>query len=132
MADPSGEARTAVEQSAAAAAAAAPVIPDRRKRQPTVGPVRYNLEAFGVAILGAVLLKWFCLEAFQIPTSSMQPTLMGSSEAGVQRGGDPRRRDHHRCRPVSGTGDLVDGIGSGARRFPVGVAVPGPRGRAAT
>jgi signal peptidase I len=48
-----------------------------------MGPVRVNLEAFGVAILAAVLLKWFCIEAFQIPTSSMQPTLMGSTEAGV-------------------------------------------------
>src|SRR5436190_173534 len=46
-----------------------------------MGPVRDNLEAFGVAILAAVLLKWFCIEAFQIPTSSMQPTLMGG--AGV-------------------------------------------------
>ena len=55
----------------------------KRKKLVTMGPVRTNLEAFGVAILGAVLLKWFCLEAFQIPTSSMQPTLMGSSEASV-------------------------------------------------
>ena len=47
------------------------------------GPIRDNLEAFGVAILAAVLLKWFCIEAYQIPTSSMQPTLMGSSEASV-------------------------------------------------
>ncbi len=54
-----------------------------KKKPPTIGPVRQQLEAFGVAILAAVLLKWFCLEAFQIPTSSMQPTLMGSSEAGV-------------------------------------------------
>ncbi len=53
------------------------------KQKPTMGPVRVNLEAFGVAILAAVLLKWFCVEAFQIPTSSMQPTLMGSVEAGV-------------------------------------------------
>ncbi|MFM1872772.1 MAG: Signal peptidase [Planctomycetota bacterium] len=53
------------------------------KKIPTMGPVRANLEAFGVAILAAVLLKWFCLEAYQIPTSSMQPTLMGSSEAEV-------------------------------------------------
>jgi signal peptidase I len=59
------------------------VATGKRKKAPTMGPVRANLEAFGVAILGAVLLKWFCLEAFQIPTSSMQPTLMGSSEAGV-------------------------------------------------
>lgn len=53
------------------------------KKPVLVGPVRYNLEAFGVAILAAVLLKWFCIEAYQIPTSSMQPTLMGSTEAGV-------------------------------------------------
>ncbi|MBZ0150171.1 MAG: signal peptidase I [Planctomycetes bacterium] len=55
----------------------------KEKKKPTMGPVRQNLEAFGVAILAAVLLKWFCIEAFQIPTSSMQPTLMGSNEAGV-------------------------------------------------
>jgi len=59
-----------------------PGNPDRKK-MPTMGPIRLNLEAFGVAILAAVLLKWFCLEAYQIPTSSMQPTLMGSTEAGV-------------------------------------------------
>jgi signal peptidase I len=53
------------------------------KQKALMGPVRVNLEAFGVAILAAVLLKWFCVEAFQIPTSSMQPTLMGSNEAGV-------------------------------------------------
>ncbi|MCK5941516.1 MAG: signal peptidase I [Planctomycetes bacterium] len=55
----------------------------KTKKPILVGPIRHNLEAFGVAILAAVLLKWFCIEAFQIPTSSMQPTLMGSSEAGV-------------------------------------------------
>src|SRR5687767_7584749 len=36
--------------------------PDKKKK-PTMGPVRQQLEAFGVAILAAVLLKWFCLEA---------------------------------------------------------------------
>lgn len=55
----------------------------KTKKVPLVGPIRHNLEAFGVAILAAVLLKWFCIEAYQIPTSSMQPTLMGSNEAGV-------------------------------------------------
>jgi signal peptidase I len=72
----------------ARSAAAAPVIPgpDRRgdgKKKPTMGPIRVNLEAFGVAILAAVLLKWFCIEAYQIPTSSMQPTLMGDVAASV-------------------------------------------------
>jgi len=46
-------------------------------------PWRDNLEAFGVAILMAVLLKPMLIEAYQIPTPSMQPTLMGSSKAGV-------------------------------------------------
>ncbi len=55
----------------------------KAKKPILVGPIRHNLEAFGVAILAAVLLKWFCIEAYQIPTSSMQPTLMGSSEARV-------------------------------------------------
>lgn len=54
-----------------------------KKKNPALGPIRSNLEAFGVAILAAVLLKWFCIEAYQIPTSSMQPTLMGSKEASV-------------------------------------------------
>ncbi len=82
MTDPILAARTAVEQAAIQAAKSA-TAEKKSKPKPRIGPIRYNLEAFGVAILGAVLLKWFCLEAFQIPTSSMQPTLMGSSEAGV-------------------------------------------------
>lgn len=54
-----------------------------KKKQHKRGAIRDNLEAFGVAILAAVLLKYFAIEAFQIPTSSMQPTMMGSVEAGV-------------------------------------------------
>ncbi len=52
-------------------------------RAPRKHPIRENLEAFGVAILVAVLWKPLILEAYSIPTSSMQPTLMGSSSAGV-------------------------------------------------
>jgi signal peptidase I len=74
-----------VQAGVAAAAVAAPeiAIGAKAKRLPSMGPIRVNLESFGVAILAAVLLKWFCIEAYQIPTSSMQPTLMGSSEAHV-------------------------------------------------
>jgi signal peptidase I len=53
--------------------------PAKKKRR----PVRENLEAFGIAILFAVLLKPLVIEAYMIPTSSMQPTMMGSTEAGV-------------------------------------------------
>lgn len=88
MADQFGEAaaQTAGELAASAVLAGADLAVDPtggKKKAPTMGPVRTNLEAFGVAILAAVLLKWFCIEAYQIPTSSMQPTLMGSSEAAV-------------------------------------------------
>ena len=69
----------AVTQIAADAAADAVISRKHKKR----GPIRDNVEAFAVAILMAVLLKYFCLEAYQIPTSSMQPTMMGSREAGV-------------------------------------------------
>lgn len=46
-------------------------------------PWRDNLEAFSIAILLAVLAKPMILEAYQIPTPSMQPTMMGSPAAGV-------------------------------------------------
>jgi signal peptidase I len=68
---------------AAALLAAAEAGPAQGKKAPTMGPVRTNLEAFGAAIMAAVLLKWFCIEAYQIPTSSMQPTLMGDVSAQV-------------------------------------------------
>jgi signal peptidase I len=48
------------------------------------GKMRTNMEAFGMAILMAVLLKYFAIEAYVIPTPSMQPTMMGSAEAGLR------------------------------------------------
>jgi len=81
MADPLGE--TAAAAAIAAGELALASETTGKKKPSTMGPIRTNLEAFGVAILAAVLLKWFCIEAYQIPTSSMQPTLMGSTEAGV-------------------------------------------------
>ena len=59
------------------------IEPDMTKKKQDRRVVRENLDAFGIAILMAVLLKYFAIEAYQIPTSSMQPTLMGSSVAGV-------------------------------------------------
>jgi len=40
-------------------------------------PWRDNIEAMTVAIIMAVVLKYFIVEAYKIPTGSMQPTLMG-------------------------------------------------------
>ncbi len=46
-------------------------------------PWRDNIEAFAVAVIMAVVLKYFVLEAYKIPTGSMQPTLMGNTETGI-------------------------------------------------
>ncbi len=45
-----------------------------------------NLEAFAIAIVIALVIKHFCLEAFKIPTGSMTPTLRGDDATGG--GGD--------------------------------------------
>ena len=43
-------------------------------------PWRDNIEAVTMAIIMAVMLKYFIVEAYKIPTGSMQPTLMGNDE----------------------------------------------------
>jgi signal peptidase I len=45
--------------------------------EPPRHPWRDNIEAITMAIIMAVLLKYFVVEAYKIPTGSMQPTLMG-------------------------------------------------------
>jgi len=44
---------------------------------------RENLEALIMAIVVALLFKYFVLEISKIPSGSMQPTLMGNPETGV-------------------------------------------------
>ena len=46
-------------------------------------PWRDNIEAITVSIITIVLFKYFVLEAYKIPTGSMQPTLMGNTETGI-------------------------------------------------
>jgi len=42
-----------------------------------------NLEALAIAVVMALVLKYFLIEAYKIPTGSMQPTIMGDSTTGV-------------------------------------------------
>ena len=45
-----------------------------------------NFEAFAIAIVMALVIKHFCVEAFRIPTGSMEPTLLGEDrDALVER-----------------------------------------------
>ena len=46
-------------------------------------PWRDNIEAMLMAIVMALVLKYFIVEAYRIPTGSMQPTLMGNAKTGV-------------------------------------------------
>jgi signal peptidase I len=60
----------------AAPAGTAP-LPKPKERARRSMPWRENIEALVVAIAMAVFLKYFVVEAYKIPTGSMQPTLMG-------------------------------------------------------
>ncbi|MEW6073092.1 MAG: signal peptidase I [Planctomycetota bacterium] len=62
-----------------AAAEGAPPKGRRRSRHPW----RENIEALAIAVVVALLFKYFILEISKIPSGSMQPTLMGNPEAGV-------------------------------------------------
>ena len=64
-----------VELRAAQRAARVSAGTESKTRQPW----RENIEAMTVAIIMAVMFKYFALEAYQIPTGSMQPTLMGQN-----------------------------------------------------
>ncbi len=54
------------------------------KKKGSRHPWRDNIEAITMAIVMAVMLKYFIVEAYKIPTGSMQPTLMGNDETGIK------------------------------------------------
>jgi signal peptidase I len=54
--------------------------------RPAHTPWRDNVEAMTVAIVMAVMLKYFIVEAYKIPTGSMQPTLFGQAWDEDQNG----------------------------------------------
>jgi signal peptidase I len=43
-----------------------------------------QLEAVAIAIAMALVLKFFVIEAYQIPTGSMQPTILGDAATGIK------------------------------------------------
>ncbi|MEM1448773.1 MAG: signal peptidase I [Planctomycetota bacterium] len=56
---------------------------DSKKKPERSHPWRDNIEAVAISIVTIVLFKYFVLEAYKIPTGSMQPTLMGNEETGI-------------------------------------------------
>ncbi len=50
---------------------------EKHPSERSVHPWRENLEGLALAVIMALTLKYFVIEAYKIPTGSMQPTLMG-------------------------------------------------------
>ena len=57
--------------------------PKRKKKSDRPQPWLGNIEAIAISIVTIVLFKYFVLEAYRIPTGSMQPTLFGNEETGI-------------------------------------------------
>lgn len=56
----------------------------RSARRPgLVRSIMENVEALAIAIVMALILKYFLIEAYKIPTGSMQPQIMGDPTTGV-------------------------------------------------
>lgn len=61
--------------------APAPLAPHEHFR--VLESIKDNLEAFTIALIMALVIKHFCVEAFKIPTGSMEPTLLGEKNNPV-------------------------------------------------
>ena len=52
---------------------------------------RENIDSIAIALLAALVIRHFAVEAFKIPTKSMQPTLMGNQPLRLDRDSPPKR-----------------------------------------
>jgi signal peptidase I len=55
----------------------------KETKQPTWRHITENIECLAIAIVMALILKFFLIEAYKIPTGSMQPTIIGNEEQGI-------------------------------------------------
>ncbi|MSR46121.1 MAG: signal peptidase I [Planctomycetes bacterium] len=58
-------------------------VPRERPSGSVVRAVMENIEALAIAIVMALVLKYFLIEAYKIPTGSMQPGIMGDQTVGI-------------------------------------------------
>jgi signal peptidase I len=65
-----------------------PAATPAERRESVVAFLKDNLEAIAVAVVMALVIKHFCVEAFKIPTGSMKPTLMGKEPGDPDSEGD--------------------------------------------
>jgi len=55
----------------------------KKTKQPLWRIITENIECLAIAIVMALMLKFFLIEAYKIPTGSMQPTIMGNEDRGL-------------------------------------------------
>lgn len=78
-------------------AEARPESPPREQTSEAVGIwLKENVEAIVVAFIMALVIRCFCIEVFKIPSSSMEPTLLGDLTEEHQRASACPRREAHR------------------------------------
>lgn len=68
--------------------------------------LKENLEAIAIAFIMALVIRCFCIEVFKIPSSSMEPTLLGDISETHSRLSCPFR-DYHVPPNDSATGDRI-------------------------
>src|SRR5579859_793124 len=66
-----------------------------------------NIEAIIVAFIMALVIRCFCIEVFKIPSSSMEPTLLGDVSPGHRREGCPFRDYHVPLGSDTASGDRI-------------------------
>jgi len=64
--------------------------------------LKENIEAIVIAFIMALVIRCFCIEVFKIPSSSMEPTLLGDLSENHSKDGCPFRNYH-----VSPGGDRI-------------------------
>ena len=55
----------------------------KKEKQPFHLMVSENIEALAIAIVMALILNQFIIQAYKIPTGSMQPVIMGDDRQGL-------------------------------------------------
>ena len=66
-----------------------------------------NIEAIIVAFIMALVIRCFCIEVFKIPSSSMEPTLLGDVSPGHRRENCPFRDYHVPLNSDTASGDRI-------------------------
>jgi signal peptidase I len=83
--------------------------PKKTERKPESFGVwlKENIEAIVIAFIMALVIRCFCIEVFKIPSSSMEPTLLGDLSQNHSRSSCPFREYHVPHNTDTASGDRI-------------------------